>query len=209
MQQMLQPLVLFSQIGFMLKNYFTVAWRNLLRSKWYSLINTMGLSIGMAVALLIGLWIWDELSYDHYHERHARVAQVMTIQTFNGHTGTGEATSLPVGKTLRTQYAADFSEVARTSWTFDHTLSVGDKKVTQSGKYAEPSFTRIITLRMIKGSSDALKDPAAILLSQSAATAVFGNEDPMNKSVKIDNQFVAKVEGVYEDPPRNSSFSDV
>ena len=190
----------------MLKNYFTVAWRNLLRSKWYSLINTLGLSIGMAVALLIGLWIWDELSYDHYHENHARVAQVMTTQTFNGHTGTGEATSLPVAKTLRAQYAGDFSEVARTSWTFDHTLAVGDKKVTQSGMYAEPGFTRIITLRMLGGKSDALKDPSAILLSHSAAVALFGNADPMNQTVKLDNQAVAKVEGVYEDPPHNTSF---
>ncbi|HEV9037597.1 MAG TPA: FtsX-like permease family protein [Puia sp.] len=193
----------------MLKNYFTVAWRNLLRSKWYSLINTLGLSIGLAVALLIGLWIWDELSFDHYYENHSRVAQVMTTQTFNGRTGTGEATSLPVGKTLRTQFAGDFSEVARCSWTFDHTLAVGDRMITQMGMYAEPGFSHIITLRMVKGSRDALKDPSAILLTQSAATALFGNEDPMNKTVKIDNLAVAKVEGIFEDPPRNTSFSSV
>src|SRR6185437_2957798 len=174
----------FAQTGYMLKNYFTVAWRNLLRSKWYSLINTLGLSIGLAVALLIGLWIWDELSFDHYHENHSRVAQVMTTQTFNGRTGTGEATSLPVGKTLRTQFAGDFSEVAKCSWTFDHTLAVGDRMITQMGMYAEPGFSHIITLRMVKGSRDALKDPSAILLTQSAATALFGNEDPMNKTVK-------------------------
>ena len=206
---MLHVFVLFGQTGRMLKNYFTVAWRNLLRSKWYSLINTLGLSIGMAVALVIGLWIWDELSYDHYHENHRRIAQVMTTQTFNGHTGTGEATSLPVAKTLRTQFAGDFSEVARTSWTFDHNLTVGDKMITQAGNYAEPAFTRIITLRMISGKSDALKDPAAILLSKSAAVALFGNADPMNKTIKIDNKAVAKVEGVYQDPPHNSSFYNV
>jgi|SRR5580700_2650355 hypothetical protein len=68
----------------MLKNYLTIAWRNLLRSKWYSLINTLGLSIGIAVALLIGLWVWDELTFNNYHENHGRLAQVMTTQTFNG-----------------------------------------------------------------------------------------------------------------------------
>src|ERR1700749_1899360 len=84
------------QIIHMLRNFFTVAWRNLVKSKWYSLINTLGLSIGMAVALLIGLWIWDEVSYDHYYANHSRIVRVMTTETFNGNTGTGFAVSLPV-----------------------------------------------------------------------------------------------------------------
>ncbi|HVS95046.1 MAG TPA: ABC transporter permease, partial [Puia sp.] len=193
----------------MLRNYFTVAWRNLLRSKWYSLINTLGLSIGMAVALLIGLWIWDELSFDHYHENHARIAQVMTTQTFNGHTGTGPAVSLPVSKTLRAQYAADLREVARASWNFDHILAVGDKKLTQSGSYTDPSLTRMITLRMINGSPDALKDPSTILICRSAAQALFGKENPLNKTIKVDNKAVVRVGGVFDDPPRNTSFYDM
>ncbi|HEY4337249.1 MAG TPA: ABC transporter permease, partial [Puia sp.] len=75
----------------MFRNYFVIAWRTLLKSKWYSLINTLGLSIGMAVALLIGLWIWDEVSFNHYYPNHSRIVQVMTTQTFNGQTGTGMA----------------------------------------------------------------------------------------------------------------------
>jgi putative ABC transport system permease protein len=193
----------------MLRNYFTVAWRNLVKSKWYSLINTLGLSIGMAVALLIGMWIWDEISFDHYHANHARIVQVMTTQTFNGHTGTGPATSLPLSKALRAQYAADLPEVARASWNFDHILAVDDRKVTQSGSYAEPNFTRMITLRMISGKQDALKDHSSILICESAAKALFGNEEPLNKTVKVDNKAVVKVAGVFEDPPRNTSFSDM
>src|SRR6185437_1845284 len=192
----------FAQTGYMLKNYFTVAWRNLLRSKWYSLINTLGLSIGMAVALLIGLWIWDELSFDHYHTQHSRIAQILTTQTFNGETGTGPATSQPVGPYLRTHYPADFQEVARGSWNGGHVLAVGDKKITKDGMYVEPSFTRIITLKMVAGSADALKDPSTILLCESAAKALFDKDDPMNKTVKVDNKIVLKVGGVYADPPR-------
>src|ERR1700749_5161938 len=90
------------QIIHMLRNFFTVAWRNLVKSKWYSLINTLGLSIGMAVALIIGLWVWDELSFNRWHERYDRLAQVMTTQTYNGHTGTGRAVSLPISSTLQT-----------------------------------------------------------------------------------------------------------
>ena len=82
----------------MLKNYFTVAWRNLLKSKAYSAINIIGLATGMAVAILIALWIWDELSFNHYHSNHQQLAQVMTTQTFNGETGTGQAVAMPLGE---------------------------------------------------------------------------------------------------------------
>ncbi|HEV2479751.1 MAG TPA: FtsX-like permease family protein [Puia sp.] len=192
----------------MLRNFFTVAWRNFVKSIGYSVINTFGLSIGMAVALLIGLWIWDELSFDHYHTRHSRIAQIMTTQTFNGETGTGQATSQPVGPYLRTHYPADFQEVARGSWNGGHVLAVGDKKITKDGMYVEPNFTKIITLRMVAGNADALKDPSTILLCESAAKALFDKEDPMNKTVKVDNKAVLKVGGVFADPPRNSSFYD-
>jgi putative ABC transport system permease protein len=192
----------------MLRNYFTVAWRNLVRSKWYSLINTLGLSIGIAVALLIGMWIWDELSYDHYYANHSRITEVMTTQTFNAHTGTGAATSLPLAPALRAHYSADLPQVARASWNFDHILAVGDKKLTESGSYVEPSFTRIVPLRMLRGRDDALKDPSSILLSHSAAVALFGSDDVLNRTLKVDNKVLHRVAGVFEDAPRNSSFYD-
>ncbi len=71
----------------MLKNYFTIAWRNLRKSKIYSAINIIGLATGMAVAILIALWIWDELSFNNYYKNHQTIAQVMTTQTFNGGNG--------------------------------------------------------------------------------------------------------------------------
>ena len=192
----------------MIRNFFTVAWRNLVKSKWYSLINTLGLSMGLAVALLIGLWVWDELSFDHFHERHARIVQIMTTQTFNGHTGTGQAVSLPVAPFLRTHYGSDFVQLAQASWNFTHLLAVGDKKMSKEGMYVEPQFRKIVTLRMLRGSADALTDPSSILLSRSTAEALFGQDDPLNKNVKVDNRAVLKVGGVYDDPPRNSSFYD-
>ena len=190
----------------MLRNYFAIAWRNLIRSKWYSLINTLGLSIGMAVALLIGLWVWDEITFNQYHGNHERLAQVMTTQTFNGHTGTGPAVSLPVSSALHTGYAADFRYIARASWSNDHILAVGDKQLSQTGMNVQPDFPEMLTLKMLQGSRSALKDPSSILLSQSLASALFGNADPMNKVVKVDNKAQLRVGGVYEDLPRNTSF---
>jgi putative ABC transport system permease protein len=76
------------EIASMLKSYLKIAWRNLLRNKGYSTINIIGLATGMAVVMLIGFWIYDEVTFDTYHSHHSELAQLMTTQTFNGETGT-------------------------------------------------------------------------------------------------------------------------
>ncbi|MEM9936427.1 MAG: ABC transporter permease, partial [Bacteroidota bacterium] len=81
----------------MLKNYFTIAYRNLIKQKWFSLINVLGLAIGMAVAMLVGLWVYDELTYDTYHKNYDHLAQVMIHQTLSGQTRTNVAISMPLG----------------------------------------------------------------------------------------------------------------
>lgn len=180
----------------------------MLKSKVYSLINIAGLAIGMTVALLIALWIIDELSFDHYHSNHTTLAQVMTTQTFNGETGTGQAVAMPLGNELRTKYAADFRQVSMASWNFGHILATGDKKISKSGMWVEPVFPAMFSLKMLKGSQQGLADPSSILLSASLANALFGKEDPMNQLVKLDNKESYKVTGVYEDLPRNTSLYD-
>jgi tRNA(His) 5'-end guanylyltransferase len=78
----------------MIKNYFKIAWRNLVRSKGYSAINIGGLAVGMAVAMLIGLWVYDELTFNKYHTNYDRIAQVMQHATFNGKVETQTANPL-------------------------------------------------------------------------------------------------------------------
>jgi putative ABC transport system permease protein len=192
----------------MLKNYFKIAWRNMLKSKWYSLINILGLAIGMTVALLIALWIRDELTFDNYHQQHDQLAQVMTTQTFNGETGTGQAVAMPLGNELRSKYAGDFKYVSMASWNFGHILAVDDKKINSNGMWVEPIFPTMFSLKMIRGTQKGLADPSSILLSASVAKALFGNEEPMNKLVKLDNKASYKVTGVYEDLPRNTTLHD-
>ena len=193
----------------MLKNYFTVAWRNLLKSKAYSAINIIGLATGMAVAILIALWIWDELSFNDYHTNHRRLAQVMTTQTFNGQTGTGQAVALPLGKELRAKYGSDFKAVSMSSWNFGHILAIGDRKISTAGMSVEPVFPKMFSLRMLKGNINGLQDPSSILLSASVAKSLFGNQDPLNKTVKVDNKIDLKVTGVYEDLPRNTTLYEM
>jgi ABC-type antimicrobial peptide transport system permease subunit len=190
----------------MFRNYFVIAWRTLIKSKWYSLINTLGLSIGMAVALLIGLWIWDEVSYDHYYPNHARIAQLMTTQTFNGETGTGQAVSLAAAIELKTKWGSDLPKVALASWNFGHILAVGDKKLSEPGMYIQPEFADILPLRMLSGRGKDLEDPSSIILSQTMARNLFGKEDVVGQMVRIDNKVEMKVTGIFQDPPRNSNF---
>lgn len=191
----------------MFKSYFTIAWRNLLKSKAYSAINIIGLATGMTVAILIGLWIWDELSFDTYHKNHPRLAQVMTTQTFNGETGTGPAVAMPLASELRTKYGSDFKNVSMASWNFGHILAVGDKKISAEGMWVEPVYPSMFSFKGLKGDvASGLKDPSSILLSASVAKALFADENPINKIVKLDNRESFKVTGVFEDLPRNSTL---
>ena len=194
---------------FMLRNYFKIAWRNLVKSKVYSLINILGLATGMAVAMLIALWIWDELTFDKYHTNHEQLAQVMTTFIDNdGKMETGQAVCLPIGDELRNKYGSDFKNVSMASWNFGHVLAVGDKKITGSGMWVESNFPSMFSLKMIQGNRNALSDPSAILINASMAKTLFGNADPINKVIKLDNKDNYKVAGVFEDLPHNTTLRD-
>lgn len=193
----------------MFRNYLKIAWRNLLNSKIYSLINIVGLATGMAVALLIGLWIWDEVSFDTYHQRYNRLAQAMVDVKLENEVYTGTTVSIPMGYALRDKYAADFEHVALVSHDAAHIIAAGDKKISQTGIWAQTAFPAMFTLKMTSGDAGALKDPSSVLLAQSVAKALFGEAEALNKTVRIDNRFDMKVAGVYEDLPYNTTLRDV
>jgi putative ABC transport system permease protein len=193
----------------MIKNYFTIAWRNLRSNRVSSVINIGGLAVGMAVALLIGLWIYDELSFDKYHKNYDRIGQVIQFQTFNGNISDQDAIPYPLGDELRNHYGSNFKYVVMASWEGDHIISLGDKNLSEHGIFMEPGAPAMLTLNMLKGNYGGLNSMNSILLSSSAARAIFGNEDPVNKLLKIDNKLNVKVTGVYEDLPHNTKFAEL
>lgn len=193
----------------MISNYFKIAWRNLIKNKGYSLINIGGLAIGMAVAILIGLWIHDELSFDKYHKNYDRIVRVMQQQKSNDGIYTGVAMPYPMVKELQTTYGSDFKYVVMASWEGSHILTYGEKKLSQPGIYMDKDAAKLLTLKMLKGTDNGLNDPNSILLSATSAKAIFGDEDPMNKLLKIDNNLDVKVTGVYEDLPNNTQFKNL
>jgi putative ABC transport system permease protein len=193
----------------MLKNYFKIAWRNLVRNKGYSAINIGGLAVGMAVAVLIGLWIYDELSYDKFHKNYDRIAQVMQHQTFNGYKSTGSAIPMPLVTELKSKYGSNFKHLVMSTWQGKRILTYGDKKISIEGNFMDAPAPEMLSLKMVKGTYSGLKDPYSILLSTSTAKAFFGDDDPMGKIIKISNKLDVKVTGVYEDLPFNTKFRNL
>jgi len=193
----------------MLNIYIKTAWRDLIKNKGASFINISGLAVGMTVAMLIGLWIWDELAFNKYHQQYDRIAQVMEHGTYNGKVRTGTAVPLPLDAALRKNYASDLKHIALASWTGKHTLLAGDKKLLFNGNFMGPEGPEIFTLRMLKGTVKALQGPSNIFIAQSAATALFGEGEPVGKIITLDNKASFTVSGVYEDLPRNSTFHDL
>ena len=195
--------------NYMFRNYLKIAWRNLTRNKASSFINIGGLAVGMAVAMLIGLWIWDELSFDKYHENYDRIAMAMQSETVNGSVTTGGVVCLPLEGALRKNYGSDFKHVVVTGWNDKHVLSFNDKNITFSGNFMSPDGPEMFTFHMLAGNRDGLKDKSSILLSGSTAKALFGDTDPVNKVIRLDSKDVFKVAGVYEDLPQNTTLHDL
>ncbi|HYF67406.1 MAG TPA: ABC transporter permease, partial [Ohtaekwangia sp.] len=142
----------------MYKSYFQIAWRNLLKNRVYSIINIGGLAVGMGVAVLIGLWVYDELSFNRHFENYSHITQVMQNQVFNGEIGTQEANPAQMAEEIRTLYGNDFTYVMQASWNFNHILTYGDKMFLKSGSFFEPQVTEMLSLKMVHGSRDGLKE---------------------------------------------------
>jgi putative ABC transport system permease protein len=193
----------------MLRNYLTSALRNLRKNKAHSFINIVGLSIGMAVVMLIGLWIRDEISFDKYHQNYHRIAQVMQKVTIHGQVHTGGAIPLPLDAEMRKSYGKDFSHIVMMAFTENHILTVRDKKLSFPGNFVGAEGPEMLTLHMLKGTRDGLAGPSGMLLSESVAKALFGDVDPIDKVVALDNKTTFKVTGVYANLPANTTFHDM
>ncbi len=192
-------------------SYFKLAWRVLLNHKGYSFINVSGLALGMTVALLIGLWIYDELSFNKYHKNYEDIAHVWGGRT-NPETMNIEglyALQYPVAEVLRNNFPQYFTHVSMAWWIGDYVLSTEDKKFNKIGLIVEEGFLDMLSLNMLKGSYQSLNDPHSVVLSASTAETIFGDEDPINQTLRINNRVEVKVTGVYEDIPHNSSFSEI
>ncbi len=194
----------------MFRNYFKIAFRNLIKNKGYTFINIAGLATGMGVALLIGLWIWDELTYNKNHKNYDRIAQVWQHNQYNGVKRSQVSNPYVMAEEIRNNYGSDFKYVIQSSWNFGRILMVGENKFNKNGMYWEPPVLDMLSIKLIYGSAEhALKDPYSILLSETVAKVFFNDTDPTGQMIRINNRNDVKVTGVYEDMPHNSNFREM
>ncbi|MEM1337519.1 MAG: ABC transporter permease [Bacteroidota bacterium] len=192
----------------MIRNYLKIAWRNLLKHRTYSFINISGLAIGLTIAMLIGLWVHNEITFNTDFDNYNEVGQVLINKTFDGETRTRYTLPYPLANELRDVYADDFKYVVMGSFPGDHVLSFKEKNLTRYGLFMEEDALRMFSLNMVRGDKSALEDPNAVVLSESTAKALFGNENPMGVAIKINNNQFATVRGVFEDLPKNLNIFD-
>ena len=190
----------------MLKNYFLIAWRNLMKNKLYSLVNITGLATGMAVAMIIGLWIYDEASANRHFKNYDELYQVMMHQTFDNFRGTQSALPYSLGEELKNKFP-DLKAVAMCDWGQPRSLVYGEKKISRFGHFMGEEAVSMFSMKILEGDKNPLHDPYSIVLTDETAHILFGNENPVGKVVKLDNSTNLKVTAVVEKQPKNSSLS--
>jgi putative ABC transport system permease protein len=193
----------------MFRSNLRIGWRMIVRDKGYSFINIAGLAIGMTVAIMIGLWLYDELSFNKNHDNYDSIAQVWCGGTDNLTSEVFGGTGVPfaMGAALKT-YPHHFKQVLMAWWVSDFVISTDEKKISQTGEFIEHGAIEMLSLNMLSGNNASMENPHSIILSKSAARALFGDEDPMHKTLRIDNRMEVEVTGIYEDLPRKSKFGE-
>ncbi len=188
----------------MLRNYLLSAWRNLIKNKAFSFLNISGLAIGMASALLIGLWIWNEVSFDRFHKNGDHIYEAWNRAVFDGQMQYWNNTPKILGPTLKIDYP-EVADVARSIDTW-FVVAVGEKKASCESNIVDPAFLTMFSFPLVRGDArTALSQVNSIVLTEKMAKRMFGNEDPMGKLVRIDH-FNFLVSGVMQDLPVNTRF---
>lgn len=190
----------------MLKTYLKIAWRNLFRNKGFAFTNLLGLTIGIVCTIFILLWIQDELTYDKFHSNYNNIHVVIANRDFKNRVFTDYNMVLPLASTIQGK-SPQIKNAVVTTQNYDEILSVGDAKLKKTGYTVSEHFFEMFSWKFVKGNAaTAIKDPYSVVITESAAKAFFGNADPINKTIRIDNSQDVKVTAIVADPPGNSSF---
>jgi putative ABC transport system permease protein len=190
----------------MIKNYFKIAWRNLLRKKGFSFINISGLAIGIAAASLIVIWLLNEVSYDRFHANADRVYNVYNAFKNEGKINSWNTTPMIMAKAIQQDYP-EVESVVRAHWPQQLLFTNGEKKLKVSGICVDSGFLNMFSFPLIKGSTNTvLNNNYSVVITESLAKKLFADEEPVGKTVMIDNKDNFTVTGVLKNLPNNTSF---
>jgi putative ABC transport system permease protein len=189
----------------MLKNYLKTAWRHIVKNKGFSVLNIVGLSMGLACAILILLWIQDEVSYNKFNKKYSVLYQVMENHDYDGKIYTFAATPGPLAASMK----ADFPEVLHTArmgwgdrWLFDQ----GDKPLYENGNYVDAEFFEMFSFDFIYGNAkQPLPDQHAMVITEKLSKKIYGEKNPVGTYLRVNDKTEFLVTAVVKDPPLNSS----
>ncbi len=181
------------------------AFRNLKRDKFYTVLNGIGLTIGMTVALLIFMWIQDEVSYDNYHSQNGQNYLVVANTSFGGERTWGVRTPAPLQFAIKEQIP-EVQKVARTSGLWKPVLKYENFVLSVNKTFlVDAELFQILDFEFLQGDPNtALSNPNSIILTDENAHKIFGNENPMGKTVKLDDKLDLKITGIIKSPPSNT-----
>jgi len=192
----------------MLQNYLKIALRNIYKHKGYSFINITGLAIGLACSIFILLWVQDELSYDKFHSNVENIYRIEQDQFYSGERFHVTVTPYPVGPAYKEMVpevldACRFTEMGSIMFKYKE-MSIFQEEILA----ADPSIFKMFTFPIItSNTNDPLVDPHSIVLTKETAEKYFGNENPVGKTINLNNEFDFTVAAVVEKPPHNSSIT--
>lgn len=190
----------------MVRNYIVTTLRNFAKNKFFTFINILGLSTGIACSILILLWVSDELSFDKFHPKANRLYQTWVNTDFNNTIHTWPSLPLPTYTVLKT-VDSNIKNTAITDRGEEHLLSVGEKKLIMNGMSVSEAFLTMFEFPLLYGdASTVLNEPTSIVITESTAKALFGDDDPTNKMIRVDDQEELKIAGILKDIPKNSTF---
>jgi len=190
----------------MVKNFLIVAIRNLRRNSLYSIINIAGLSIGIVCGVLILLWVEDETSSDKFIPKADRLHQVWVNAEFDGSITSWRSVPLPLYEALKTANS-NIKTTAVAGWGFDRLLTVDETRLIQDGYYVSDEFLEMFEFPLIAGdASKVLDELNSIVITESLAKKLFGDEDPLNQTILVSDESSMQVTGILKDLPGNSSF---
>lgn len=191
----------------MYKNYLKMAYRNLMRHKVFSLINVLGLALGMTCSILVLLWVQDEVSYDRFFDKTDQLYRMMGTQHYPGADDlTVSATPGPLAPALE-QELPEVEYAIRTIWPWEQLFTYGEKALKVNGHYADAAFFQVFTYPLLYGdAAQVLKQPHSVVISDSVALKFFGTTEAVGKVFKVNNSESYKVTGVMQKVPKNSSM---
>ncbi len=193
----------------MIRNYFKIAWRTLRRNKSYAFINIIGLSLGIACSIVIFTLVTYHLSFDTFHKNKDRIYRIVT-EWHDDEVGYSEAVPSPVGKAFRDNYTL----AEKTARVIDYNGALiaipGQKEIKkfreeQGIVYTEPAFFDIMNLPLLKGNpKNFLSNPNSAAITEKLAKKYFGDEDPMGKTIRVNNKTDFLITGILKDIPSNT-----